>query len=495
MNNRFTSEKDLSQVSPQTSEPELTPRQNKIYRNLQDIGSEIAALYLDGVKILHNKELETAANLLAHIAREIDGGLRDILAKKREEELEFVIRTPDDETSTCEKKKEDTIEFDISTPGTVKLTYKKIAKHKPSILQSLGVDEPSPIAERWFKVTREFNKFVHRHGPWKSPRSREAFEHLWYDFEEVLADLVGSYLNLLNRLDRILTYKAPTKEIIETLPNLLDSDARRAYFFRELKYPTWLEPLKDAGWFNPEKNPPPYEDLDSPEYYRIPVWYALEYVETITNHPERPVDLLVDIVNTIIDYINDTRQRIENYNTSYRLIQIIDTFPIERLERQHIIFMGQASRWPHPVLMEKEIGQTFLPKLLNDGAEELTLVLLEVILNDKISGGEMISVMEEQGAAIVKLCGVKAANIALQHIQDIIAADASAFVTIQTIEPNISEDSYQSYDEVLVRFTSSLFRLAESDSIAETVEVLLKELHTIIRRIALNASSHTIIAI
>ena len=31
------------------------------------------------------------------------------------------------------------------------------------------------------------------------PRSREAFEHLWYNFEEVLADLVGSYLKLLEQ--------------------------------------------------------------------------------------------------------------------------------------------------------------------------------------------------------------------------------------------------------------------------------------------------------
>ena len=79
MNNEFETEQDLSQVSPQTSESELTPRQAEIYRNLKDIGPEIAAFYLDGIKILQNKELETAANLLAHVAREIDGGLRDVL--------------------------------------------------------------------------------------------------------------------------------------------------------------------------------------------------------------------------------------------------------------------------------------------------------------------------------------------------------------------------------------------------------------------------------
>lgn len=91
MNNRFSAEKDLSQVSPQTSESELTPRQKKIYRNLQDIGPEIAAFYRDGVKILQNKELETAANLLAHVAREIDGGLRRILAGRKKEKMEWLI--------------------------------------------------------------------------------------------------------------------------------------------------------------------------------------------------------------------------------------------------------------------------------------------------------------------------------------------------------------------------------------------------------------------
>ena len=214
MRNGFDTEKDLSQVSPQTPESELTPRQQKIYRNLKDIGPEIAAFYLDGVKILQNKELETAANLLAHVAREIDGGLRNLLGGKRKEKLEFVIHTPNHEKLTCEKKDEDTIEFDINTPGTVKLIYKKIPEHRPSILRSLDIDEPSPIAERWIEVTGQFNKFAHRHGTWKVPRSREEFEHLWYDFEEVLADLVGSYLQLLKRVDRILTYKEPTKEII-----------------------------------------------------------------------------------------------------------------------------------------------------------------------------------------------------------------------------------------------------------------------------------------
>ena len=509
MNNGFDAEKDLSQVNPQTSESELTPRQLEIYRNLKDIGPEIAAFYLDGIKILQNKELETAANLLAHVAREIDGGLRNILAERRKEELEFTIRTPDDETLTYEKEEEGTIKFDINTPGAVKLTYKKIAKHKPSILQSLGIDEPSPIAERWIEVTGKFSKFVHRHGAWKSPRSREEFEYLWYDFEEVLADLVGSYLNLLNRLDRILAYKAPTPDIIATLPNLLESDARRAYFFRELKYPTWLKPLKDTGWFNPEKNPLPYEVPDSPGYYRTPVWHALEYVEKIANHPERPVDILVDIVDAIVDYTNDTGERLENDSTNRRLIKIIGTFPINRIERKHITFMSTALKYGW---VSREIGETILPKLLSEGKKGLTLDLLKVTFDAKVINHRIRPLMEEywlkeaikkEEQAIAELCGIETIQIARKQIQTLVNKGIHSFDLIERIEVEPSYGRQQRYAELLVSFTCRLFHLASPDSIAETVKSLLKEGSAVERnyqdakgssaifgRIALNTITH-----
>ena len=509
MNNGFDAEKDLSQVDPQTPESELTPRQTEIYRNLKDIGPEIAAFYLDGIKILQNKELETVANLLAHIAREIDGGLRNILAGRRTEKLEFVIHTPNDEKLTCEKKGEDTIELDINIPGTVKLTYKKIAEHRPSILRSLGIDEPSLIAERWIEVTGQFNKFAHRHGAWKAPRSREEFEHLWYDFEDVLADLVGSYLDLLSRLDRILAYKAPTPDIIGTLPNLLESDARRAYFFRQLKYPTWLKPLRDAGWFNPEKNPLPYEVPENPGYYRTPVWYALEYVEKVAHHPECPVDLLVDIVDAIIDHTNDTGERIENDSTNRRLIEIIGTLPIDRIECKHITFMGTALKYGW---VSRTISEIILPKFLSESEKDLSLDLLKVMFDAKVVNGQIRPVMEEywlkeaikqQEQAISELCGFEAAEIVLTQIRTLIAEGVHSFDFIERIEVEPSYGHRQRYAELLVSFTCRLFHLASPDSIEETVKSLLQEGAAAVRdyqdakgspaifgRIALNAITH-----
>ena len=69
---------------------------------------------------------------------------------------------------------------------------------------------------------------VREHG--EHPRRIEDFEGRWLEFEGMLAGLVGNYLNLLDRLDRIRTAE-PTKERRGALRNLLESEARRAYFF------------------------------------------------------------------------------------------------------------------------------------------------------------------------------------------------------------------------------------------------------------------------
>ncbi len=81
MNDGFGDEQDSSQPPSQVTSgvPELNARQHAIYQGLKLIGPEIAAYYLDGIRILQHQSLETRVSLLAYIAREIDGGVRDIL--------------------------------------------------------------------------------------------------------------------------------------------------------------------------------------------------------------------------------------------------------------------------------------------------------------------------------------------------------------------------------------------------------------------------------
>lgn len=477
MKNGFDEKQDLSQPPErlQNRSLELSPRQSEVYRNLEAIGPEIAAFYLSGLRVLEDNNLETAAYLLAHIAREIEGGLRDVLSNAQ-----------DKQKVQKQLRKEDL--------GDLRDRIGHIA----SILAALGIDDlHAPIARRWIGIATKFHQFAHRHGAWEVPRAKETFVPLWHEFEDVLVELVGTHFSLLDRLDRILDLKEPTEKIIKTLPNLLKSEVRRAYFFGKLEFPAWLKPLKDADWFKPESIPPVYEVPDQPGVYAPIPWYPLVYVEKVANHTkEHPrdetVSTLVEIVNDVVTYIDNNQERVMHASTVWRLVKIINILPTEQLKSQHITFMNHALRWVFPLLVTDEICRVILPKLLNAEAKELTLVLLKVILNDYnvISEMEEEEVIKKQGPAIVKLCGVKAVHIALKRIQEMIKQGAASFGIIQPIESDFREDRPQSYSELLVSFTCSLFRLAKPNSVAETVEGLLQEQHPIFKQIAINAIKH-----
>ena len=491
MNDGFDDERDSSHPPSERAGygPELNARQREIHQNLRSIGPEIAAYYLDGIRILQREDLETSASLLAHVAREIDGGLRDVLsseeAKKHiQSQLTEAVLTKFGNYSELKDRK----------------------GHIASILAALGIDDVLSFlstdnvrvdfAARWINVSIQFHRFAHRHGAWRSPRRIEEFEGLWLEFEGVLAGLVGNYLNLLDRLDRIWTAE-PTKERIGALRNLLESEARRAYFFTKLESPTWLDPLKEAGWFNPDRNPILHEDPDQPGNFYYPTWHALEYLAKVSSHSEISIGVLVDIVNAIINYTDDNGERIENDRTDLQIINIIGTLPMDRLEFQHITFMRVAlkSKWKYG-LVDQEIGQTILPKLLNGGEQRLTLALLAIMLETGSVNGQIRPVMDGywledalkmHTQAIANLCGVEAVQVALTHIRTVAATDAFAFHFIQRIESDLALLLHADYAELLVSFTSSLFQFAEPKSIEETVQGLLQESHVIIRRIAIKS--------
>ena len=281
---------------------------------------------------------------------------------------------------------------------------------------------------------------------------------------------------------------------MDVLSRLLKSEAMNSYFFRHLESLTWLDPLKEDGWFDPDRNPMPQESPDQPGYYYSSRWHALEYVVKISTHPECPIDTLVDIVNAITD---ESRERIDNGRTDLDTVKIIGTLPIDQIKSQYITFMGAALKSIQKYgLMDQEIGQTILPKLLDGRKLELTLTLLTIMLEIEFVEPDLRTLMDDywiedalkrHGHAIANLCGVAAADIALVQIRKI--ADSNRFKVdfIERVESDLSRLSHPSYAELIVSFTSALFRFAEPDSIEQTVQVLLEDPHAIIRRIAFKA--------
>ncbi len=495
MKNGFGKEQDLSQTPErfQNRDLELSPRQTEIYRNLEAIGPEIAAFYLSGIKMLQDDAPEASPYFLAQSAREIDGGLRDIF-------------------STDQEKRK--IQKQLKKVDLGNLSER--IGHIASILAALDIDDlHTPLAQKWISVATRFHEFSHRHGAWKSPREKEAFVPLWHEFEEVLVELVGTYFKLLDRLDRILAYEEPTEKIIKTLPNLLKSEIRYAYFFQKLGSPAWLEPLKDAGWFHPDRQPTSQEVPDQPVYF----WHALGYVEKVADHTqkapcEKTFNILADIVNTIVDYTNDIGESIASDHTDWRVITIICTLPIEQIESRHITFVSTSLRPKSgSTLMDSAIGDTVLPKLLDGGAKELTIALLEDMLDAEVIHGDIRAVMEEywlwdalqkHEQAITELCGVEAVQITCARIRALINEGAYSFNVIRKIDSAPSDYPDRRYAELLVGFTSSILRAIKFDnSIEEIVKDLLqeglavtyndpvkKEARAIFGRIALTAVTH-----
>ncbi len=57
----------------------MTEREKKIHDGLKSIGTEIAAFFQDAI-VISKQDIETKPYLLSHLSREIESGLRDVLA-------------------------------------------------------------------------------------------------------------------------------------------------------------------------------------------------------------------------------------------------------------------------------------------------------------------------------------------------------------------------------------------------------------------------------
>ncbi len=445
----------------------LSTSQSEINQNLETLTPLIAAFYRDWLRVQMTTDFKCRSYLLGHLAREIAGGFRDILAMKQDESKIKTSLQSEDLRNLKEHK-----------------------NHIASIMSALGVTDFNSRVEQWIETTKDLSTLAHRNRDDKAKVLRKESEALWPRFEKLLAYLVGSYLDLLNRVDKIIHTKEPSENMVRVLPDLLKPEVLYRHFFQNLKSPGWLKPLKKESWFDLQFRPPFYEVPDQPGVYVPTLWPPLVYAEKVANHTQEhscseTTETLVEIINDTIIYIADNQEQSMHPSTVLGLVKILDSLPIERLKRQHITFMGWALQWAPPLLVENEIEHTLFPKFLNAEAKELTLVFLEVM----IQAPKILSIMEKQGPAILKLCGIAAVNIALKQIHNLIAERGDKFAMLQGIEANPAE-KLLGYNELLVHFICSLLRCAEAENIAETVEDLLQKTHDIFRRIALHAITH-----
>jgi len=327
-----------------------------------------------------------------------------------------------------------------------------------------------------------------------------------YDSYQEIEDAVNNY------------NEAKAEKIFQIIRN---DESQRNYFFQILAsspnlFP-WLKPLKEKGYFNPQNNPPPQEVPDSKGYFTIPYWNVLGYLENLAykikeNPDTEVIKTLLEIVNKIITYGDEKGERIENYRTDWVMIKIIFSLSIDKITENHIEFIRLAltSKWD-TTLVASEIGNTLLPKLLQEKAESLVLNLLDIILSYKKiekksyfedkKTYEYTSIMKEywlnealkkHKQKIAELCSIKAARIAIGKIKKILEEDISKFhnIWIPTIEGHPQTNFPDRYEYQLVHFVRDMFELSEPQKIKEEIENLLKEDHPIFKRIAIHTINY-----
>jgi hypothetical protein len=325
----------------------LEDYQQRIYEGLKQIGEEIASLYYDGI-VIFNSELSSKSYLLAHIAREIEGGIRDILISGHRQEIQ--------KCCYC---------------GNVI----KESSHIDEICMALGVNKDDKFVQEWYNSAKEFHKYAHRHGAWKTPREKEDFDKLWKKFEKILNYLVGDYIKITRLMDKFLETKQPTEEILGTLENILKDEVKKQYFFRKLQHIEWFIPLVKRGYFKPNPNTQPQETEKG--FFFTPQWVVLPYLEKVSQQVTNPenekhTEELINIIKDVADYHIKNNKALDNYRMWHSFVKILCNIPNDKIPDDIIdlIPIWLDSRFD-TTLQGSEITAKLLPKFLTDNPGDI----------------------------------------------------------------------------------------------------------------------------
>lgn len=283
-----------------------TDNQKQIYAGLKEIGGEASGYFESALTYYYDASLPNRVSHLAHDAREIDGGLRDIFS-------------PDSEKK---EKEQGLIQKGIDKIFGVEL--RKCKGHIASILVTLDVDEKDALAKEWISVATKFSKYAHRHGIWKEARSFEEFKPLWERYEEVLLKLVGSFYAIVNRIDRLIQLEEINKASRGALLNLIRIKPYEDYFFRKAKNSKWFLPLDNNNVFKPD-------NIQFDENGNALFWSVLTYLEQVSlplHGAPQYAKNLISIINNTVDY-SLHKHKLNNYRLWWFFVKILNNIPTE----------------------------------------------------------------------------------------------------------------------------------------------------------------------
>lgn len=284
-----------------------TEKEKRIYAGLKDIGGEAAGYFKSALNYYYNDSFPNRVSHLAHAAREIDGGLRDVFSSR----------------SLKKKIEQNLINKSIETIfGKEFITYRG---HIASILAMLNVNEKDALAKEWLSVASQFSKYAHRHGVWKEPRSFMEFKSIWERYEDILDKLVGYFYSIIARLDGLISIDEASEAPIGTLLNLIKIRPYSDYFFKNVKSTKWFEYLKDKNFFTPETI---FDAKGSLLFWNILDYFEFMSLKTQESLGKKYAKDLLDIINNTVLFSVHTI-KINNYHVWWHFVKTLNNIPIE----------------------------------------------------------------------------------------------------------------------------------------------------------------------
>lgn len=474
----------------------LNPMQKAILDGLKEIGPEISGFYNDAIYIINNVQLQARTNLLGHLAREIDGGIRDVFSSDLEEKKYKNLI------------KENKINLDgLSKDHLLDIKDNK-AGHIISIMSFLEIQELNSLALEWISVATQFHKMAHRHGVWKEPRPFDEMLDLWKRYEKILFQLIGNYLNLSKRIDRVIKMDSlyyydknekinKLENIIYTLPNIINnSPSRKKYFFTKVQSVKWFVPLKIIGFFRPENNPEPYES-ENPGYYFIPYWWEIVYLENISKKisKEEIKKEFIQTIEAIMEYKKPDGNRVENFRTDHSLIKILFSLPLENNKDEYFLFLHERlnSNGNHSLISGeiKNILTNFIEHKNINHIVNLLKIILNYRLNNRYVGQfESVignywlqtSISDDAIKSISNICSRESIEICINIIEQAIVKGNVFF-----IYSNFLNNDFNNYENAIFSILNKFLTFTNSKIAKEISEKFLYHKAALFRKISFNA--------
>lgn len=250
------------------------PRQERIYQNLVSfIGPGPASFYRDACHLKKlEPPLETSSHLIAHLFREIESGLRNVL--------------------------EPIVEQEVPRKTNGKDAHKKGIL---AILKCLDISETDSVAQKWLNLAGSGEKKLqgraHRCSL-SAPRELDQDFNEFFDTMEIILDIIiqrlqTHYLTYFQLIDK-LNMDKPTDKDIKILCNKIPQNTVAiGYFFNKLSSPNWLEALLQARFF---KYPPKPDCDDTKGLIGFPSWPQSRYLARIAEKaPKEVLDCILSV--------------------------------------------------------------------------------------------------------------------------------------------------------------------------------------------------------